>query len=457
MTTLPPPTPEPGPEPEPEPVRAISRRGLLIGAAGSLVMVAGGISVVATAHSRPGPEGAAPTTSAGSPATITTATPTSSAVPPASSTPPTAVVGDRILVVLQLGGGNDALNTLVPLTGTYHDARPSLSLADDTLLALPFTSDYGLHPALSPLHPLLQAGQLGVVAGIGFAEPDRSHFKALDMWWSAAPGETFRTGWLGRWLDVESAAQDQMRSIALGGSVPALLADVARSIGVNEIAQFALRDTSSAPALIEAWASLSNDHSVALEATELFAGLTRSADLDGDRPATERLLAAAELIAADPDVRVIHVAISGFDTHSNQLVAHDGLLTDVAEGIARFQAAIEASGHADRVLLITTSEFGRRVAENGSGGTDHGRAGVQFVIGRGVTAPSVFGTIDPSDLVEGDLRPLVDPRSLYATALDWLSGTHGSPVTDTVLGASFARLPFLAGTQPVSATPTSTA
>lgn len=441
-------------------VPLMSRRRLLIGTAGSLVVVAGGISAVYASGSRPRSAGSDVPTPTGGAATV----PSSSTAPdssvgqatvPSTAAPPAAVDG-RILVVLQLGGGNDALNTLIPVTGSYHDARPSLALTDDDLMALPFSSGYGLHPALSPLDPLLAAGQLGVVAGIGFDDPDRSHFKSLDMWWSAAPGETFRTGWIGRWLDATAMANDDpLRSIGLGGAVPALRAETARSIGVNEVAQFALRDAASAPSLIDAWSALSPDHAAARRATEVFAGLTAPTGLPAglpadlptevgsDQPATERLLTAAQLIAAEPDVRVIHVAVSGFDTHSNQLLTHERLLGDVAQGIARFQSAIEASGHADRVLLITTSEFGRRVVANGSGGTDHGKAGVQFVVGRGVSVPSVFGSIDPTDQIDGDLRPLIDPRSLYATALDWLSGQAASTTTDAVLGMAYERLPFL--------------
>ena len=439
--TLPPPSAPGDPV-----VPLISRRRLLIGSAGSLVAVAGGIAVVSTSRTPPSADlstatvGTVPVTgvpAAGVPATTVPVT-----AVPVTTVPGAGVVSDRILVVLQLGGGNDALNTLVPVTGSYHDARPSLALVDDELVRLPFTEAYGLHPALAALGPLLADGQVGVVAGIGFDQPDRSHFKAFDMWWSAAPGETFRTGWLGRWLDAAGAGPP-MRSISLGGSVPALRADVARSIAVNELDQFALLDSDSAADLIDAWTGLGPDQADARSAIETFAGLTLPADLGDAEPATERLLAAAQLIASDPQVRLVHVALTGFDTHSNQRASHQALLADVASGIARFQSAIEASGHADRVLLITTSEFGRRVVENGSGGTDHGKAGVQFVIGRGVTTPSVFGAIDLADLADGDLRPVIDPRSLYATALDWLDGERASARTDAVLGASYERLPFL--------------
>jgi uncharacterized protein (DUF1501 family) len=371
-------------------------------------------------------------------------------------------------VVVQLSGGNDALNTLVPVTGTYHDLRRSIGLADDTLLALPGDTGFGLHPGLAPLVPLLDAGQLGIVAGIGFGQPDRSHFAALDMWWSAAPDDTFRTGWLGRWLDTTAttgtgAELDVLRAIGLGGAVPALRADATRAIGVNEIDRFVL--PAGDAALIEAWASLTGSHESARAATEVFAGLagaTGSAGAAGSSPGSgdaaggaspgsgetivDRLAAAADLIVTEPGVRVVHVTMNGFDTHSAQLDTHASLLTELAAGIAEFRRRLTDAGQWHRALLITTSEFGRRAAENGSSGTDHGKAGVQFVVGDAVAtagAGVVFGALDPGDLVDGDLRPVVDPRSLYATALDWVGADTNGTIADGVLGATYERLPFI--------------
>jgi uncharacterized protein (DUF1501 family) len=373
---------------------------------------------------------------------------------------PTSPGPDRVLVVVQMSGGNDALNTLVPVTGRYHDARPTIGLADDALLALAGDATYGLHPALAPLAPSLDAGQLGVVAGIGFEQPDRSHFAALDMWWSAAPASTFRNGWLGRWLDatadIPGAELDVLRAVGLGGAVPALRAELTQAIGVNEIERFVL--PSGNDALIEAWASLAAAHTSAREAIEVFAGLPTLGAPAGAPPTPggtalgsgetviDRLVAAAELIIAEPGVRVVHVSMTGFDTHAAQLDTHARLLGELATGIAAFRQRLAEAGQSQRVLLVTTSEFGRRVAENGSSGTDHGKAGVQFVVGDAVDttgAGAVFGTLDPDDLADGDLRPVVDPRSLYATALDWLGADAAGATADGVLGAVYERLPFV--------------
>jgi uncharacterized protein (DUF1501 family) len=510
MTALPPPTGRPSDRHDPDAAhpgqrrlsppslgdrgarsgRLLSRRTFLLGA-GGVVIVAGGVSAWAASGqgstsvpAAPGDgsdDGSRPpsTSSAPSASTASTASTASSApalpspdVPVSIANGDTSVVtpSDRVLVVVQLTGGNDALNTLVPTAGAYHDLRPTIALADDSLITIGGTNEYGLHPALAPLVPSLEAGRLGIVAGIGFPDPDRSHFAALDMWWSGAPDVTSRTGWLGRWLDsiattggqqgrADPAAQAAvLQAVGLGGSVPALLADTTTAIGVNDIARFGLPTDDHA--FIDAWASMAESHEAARHATEVFSDLAMllSAE-DGaasERASSEsvidRLAVAAELIVSEPGVRVVHVTLNGFDTHAGQLDAHAGLLGELATGIASFRQRLADAGQSQRVLLITTSEFGRRAAENGSGGTDHGKAGVQFVVGDAVatgasgSGGTVFGTIDPrsSGLQDGDLRPVVDPRSMYASALDWLGADVTGEIADQVLGLAAPRLPFLA-------------
>ncbi|MFN8022177.1 MAG: DUF1501 domain-containing protein [Acidimicrobiales bacterium] len=476
MTPLPPPLPgRSGPDGPPPPTwpasaptnahRRVSRRVLLLSAGGA-VLTAGGVAAWISRSGGPSAANGTPPSSADTAAPATTdgvtppsTAPATTASPSATTTPstPTAVTpSDRVLVVVQMSGGNDALNTLVPITGTYHDLRPSLGLADDTLIALPGETGYGLHPSLAPLAPLLDTGELGVLAGVGFPDPDRSHFAALDMWWSATPGQTFRTGWLGRWLDAAATPDDVvLRSTGLGGAVPALQAERSASVGVNSLSQFVLPDID--PSVLTAWTSLAPEHAAAASAVDVMSALDLSwlADEQGDAQGdgqdagqadddsvVARLAAAAELIATEPGVRVVFVSTSGFDTHADQLAVQARLLDELATGIARFRRRLDESGDADRVLLVTTSEFGRRVQENGSGGTDHGKGGMAFVVGSRLTAGAivVHGSIDPSDTDDGDLRPVVDPRSLYATALDWLGPDSG--LTDAVLGGTFERLPW---------------
>ena len=467
MTELPPPTPDQagptGPAGPPPPhwpsgpaprAPRVSRRVLLLSAGGA-VLTAGGVAAWISRSGSNGSSGAPSATTGTSSTDATSSSPAPSTAPttmPASTTPaPPTVPSDRVLVVVQMSGGNDALNTLVPVTGAYHDLRPSLGLADDTLLALPGDSGFGLHPSLAPLAPLLGDGRMGVVAGVGFPEPDRSHFAALDMWWSATPGETFRTGWLGRWLDATSGPDDVvLRSTGLGGAVPALRAETTASVGINSLAQFVLPDVD--PAVLTAWTSLAHEHAAAASAVDVMSTLDLSWLTDegsaaaaggDDEDVITRLAAAAELIVTEPGVRVVHVSLGGFDTHADQLAVQARLLDELATGIAGFQQRLVDAGQADRELLVTTSEFGRRVQENGSGGSDHGKGGVSFVVGSRLSTAGgvVHGVLDPADTVDGDLRPVIDPRSLYATALDWLGPDAG--VTDAVLGATWERLPWL--------------
>jgi uncharacterized protein (DUF1501 family) len=409
-------------EPEVEPERGVSRRRFLIGGGGLLAAGALGGGVWAW------------TRNSGSPAVE---------VGPTSSTSSTqttgAANGERVLVVVQLSGGNDALNTLVPLDGRYHDARPSLAVADGGLVAMTGTTAYGLHPSFASWKPLLAAGRIAALAGIGFEHPDRSHFVALAEWWAGGeqPGSA---GWLGRYLDATAGAHDSpLRAVALGGGTPALTAEHSVATVVNDVAGFALRAPRAVDraSLVRAWEGLGPSYAAAGDAVDTFQQLAttgRGATDSGpvakggggrEGELVDLLAAAAALIHEEPAVRVIQVMGGGFDTHAAQADTQARLLTDLADGVAGFFTALAGSGDDARVMLVTVSEFGRRVAENGSGGTDHGKAGVQFVVGPAVKG-GVYGQYDLGALDDGDLPPRVDPGSLYTLALDWL----GAPVEE---------------------------
>jgi uncharacterized protein (DUF1501 family) len=344
-----------------------------------------------------------------------------------------------------MSGGNDALNTLIPLDGQYHDLRPKLGIADDKLVALRGETNLGLHPSLQPLAPLWEAGQLGIVPGVGFASDSRSHFASQDVWWTASPDHTKVDGWLGRWLDASGEANSNpLIAISLGGgAVRALAADHSESTAVNDVGAFQLQGTTGpgggdfAQAFAATAGPPSNDPLVAQSQTSVTAAL-RAVDVlsragvttapDGSKPSAESggeitagLGTAANLIDLDLGTRVVLVSGAGFDTHADQADHHARLLADLAGGISSFFATLQQKGHADRVLLVTTSEFGRRAAENGSGGTDHGLGAVQFVAGPGVHG-GVHGTVDLTNLADGDLAVQTDTRSMYAAALDWLGG-----------------------------------
>jgi uncharacterized protein (DUF1501 family) len=350
---------------------------------------------------------------------------------PSSPSPTRAPHNERVLVVVQLTGGNDALNTVVPHDGRYHDLRPSLGVSDDHLIALDDAPSIGLHPALEPLVPLWDAGQLAILPQIGFAADSRSHFESLAAWWTASPERRWSTGWIGRWLDATNASKDNpLAAVALGGAaVPALRAEHSDSTAINDLAAFKLtrpniahafeataRPVSTDPVLSQAQAAVAAaTHAVALLST------TTAPSSASAGAITEGLTTVAALLPMDLGTRVFLVSGTGFDTHADQAAQHDRLLADLATGLSSFFTTIERSGQAQRVLVLTTSEFGRRAQQNGSGGTDHGHGGVHFAVGPAVRG-GLHGEIDLAGLVDGDLPAAVDARSLYAAGLDWLGG-----------------------------------
>ncbi len=397
----------------------------------------------------------------GSGTTPTTGAPTTTT--PASPVPesggPESPSGDRILVVVQMNGGNDALNTLVPSDGRYRDFRSTIAIPEDELLVLGGVSDHFLHPALEPLLPYWDDGTMAAVAGVGFEGAGRSHFEAMDWWFRGSPDPSVTTGWLGRWLDLTDDGTDSpFRSVALGGGAPALKGEISVPTVVTSPAAFSFRaPRGSDPDALEAARAalvdpISADPWIATaqlaqqrtaEAVELFASLASGeTDRETDRvrrgsSVADSLATAAALIREDLGTRVILVSTSGFDTHSNQPDTQASLLGDVATGVAGFLESLRSTEWADRVMVMTTSEFGRRVQENGSGGTDHGRAGVHFLAGSGIEGGLVGGW-DLGSLTDGDLTPVIDVRAMYRSALTWLGG----PVEE-VLGGTFEDLGVL--------------
>jgi len=358
-----------------------------------------------------------------------------------------------VLVVIQLGGGNDALNTLVPDVGLYRDLRPTLKLDFASCVPLPNSPGYGLHPAFAALAPMLAAGHVGVVAGLGMPGQDRSHFRSFDYWWSATATSPVQTGWLGRWLAATGAAPSPMRAVALKAGAVAFRHPSAPTVTIVNPNRFkGTTPKGGKPAeLRAAWAAgasgvgglagqLWASHQVADQAMSLVSSVLAGAPSGANfSTAAGHLSFAADLIVADPTVQLVQVpASASLDTHANQLGPHADIWADIAEGVAAMYAKLAAAGHDQRVLTITVSEFGRRVQENASQGCDHGKAGVQLAIGPMVTG-GLLGGWDLASLDQGDLPIDEDARRFYATALQWLGG----PV-DSVLGGSFAPLPLLA-------------
>jgi len=387
-----------------------------------------------------------------------------------------------ILVVLQLAGGNDGINTLIPYgDDAYYSARPRIAIPTSQVLKV---TDYtGLHPQLKGLRDLYGEGHLGMVQGVGYPNPNRSHFRSTEIWQTASDAlRNESQGWLGRYFDNCCRGSDPTVGVAVGGQTPQAFASPhPKGVAFSNPEQFrymseAASDPKAAEKFIREMNSPEADlnHSMASDNAGGSIGMiSGSPDPDGDtvdflqrtalgaQMSSDRILEitrrtrstvdyprsqlgnslnlVSRLIAGGLPTRVYYVSQGGFDTHANQLPSHDRLLTDLNAGITSFVTDLKAQGNFDRVLMLTFSEFGRRVAENASGGTDHGAAAPLFVLG-GKVKSGLYGTYPSlTDLHDGDIKFNTDFRSVYATALEqWL----GAP-SEQVLGRKYPLIPFI--------------
>ncbi len=369
--------------------------------------------------------------------------------------------GDRVLVVIQLLGGNDGLNTVVPhgLDG-YTRSRRVLRLPSGQIQKI--TDTIGLHPGMGGMSKLVENGRVAILQGVGYPNPDRSHFRSMEIW-ETARTETgaLETGWLGRVLDAHPARPgDDLPALHIGPrrlplaykakttAVPSLetleqyrlqltgddaskraerqaLADVARVGGGDDpLLGFIRRSTLAA-----------YDSSQRLEAvTSPKAGAVKYPEFG----LAKRLELIAKIVKAGFGTRIYYTSLDGFDTHANQLGSHAALLTELSDSLAAFHADLADAGQSDRVAVLTFSEFGRRVAENASAGTDHGAAAPVFVVGP-VEQKGLVGE-HPSldDLDDGDLKFHTDFRRVYASLLESWLGLPAAPI----VGEGFAPLPL---------------
>lgn len=349
--------------------------------------------------------------------------------------------GDTILVVLQLTGGNDGLNTVVPFAhDAYQKARPKLAITAKKVLKI--NDNIGLHPSARGLSELLDAGKLAIVQGVGYENPNRSHFESMDIWHTCVrKGSPRATGWLGRFLDASQRPQDvDPPAIHVGfEKLPlALAAENARASSFGSPESFRLQDGGNQQ-LRDAIHALAKDSQQPADSlmtflqsstTSALATSQRISEMLGnyqtpvEYPETAlatRLKTVAQLIDAGLKTRVYYVELDGFDTHSQQAAAHAALLQQLGGAVKAFVEDVEHHGHGERVLTMSFSEFGRRVAENASEGTDHGAAAPMFVAGSRVKAGLIGEHPDMDKLEDGDLKYHTDFRQVYATMLDhWL-------------------------------------
>jgi len=340
---------------------------------------------------------------------------------------------ERVLVVVQLTGGNDGLNTVIPFRqDDYFRMRPGLAQPPRELHRI--DDDHGLHPALAELGALFERGRLAVVHGAGLPQPDRSHFRSMDVWHTAelAP-RTHSLGWLGRLADrIVDARPGTLAALHVGDGAPprALAGERFQSPSLADESSLRLAEPGDARrAFARARAELL-DGAAGSRDLELLRGVARgtyaaarrieelaAAPGRADYPDTalaRQMRLVARLIDGGVGTRIVQLELGGFDTHARQARTHAALLAELSGALGAFQADLEASGIADRVVTLVFSEFGRRARENGSGGTDHGAGAPVFVAGAKVRG-GVYGTPpDLARLVDGDVPVTTDFRSIYA-------------------------------------------
>ena len=366
---------------------------------------------------------------------------------------------DRVLILVNLQGGNDGLNTVVPYgMQQYFRARPGIGVTPHDVLT--FDEQIGLNPEMKSLKAMYDAGNVAVVQGVGYPKPDHSHFRSTEIWQTAAPDRYESTGWLGRYLDSASLPESNLfNALAVAQVLPAAL--ISRKVDVPAIAAiqgYALTSDKKAGER-SAFTSLAGDSRApfsspylgtvaeiedhAQRGSEELPKLVAGYKTDASYPATgigRSLALAAQIVGSNLGTRVIYVQHGSFDTHAAQKGTQDRLLRELSDALKAFYDDLAAHGNDKRTLTMTFSEFGRRVTENASRGTDHGEAGPMFLIGGGVKG-GIYGD-HPSldDLDNGDIKYTVDFRSVYATVVEkWF----GRPSAGIIAG-NFPTMALLA-------------
>ena len=382
----------------------------------------------------------------------------------------------KILVVVQLAGGNDGLSTVVPHgDDVYHRARPVIGLDAKSVLKI---NDYvGLHPNMTAMKSLYDEGHLGIVQGVGYPNPNRSHFRSTDIWASGQPDrDVVSSGWVGRYFDNACPGCDPHVGVAIGGTLPLTMQGehvMPLSIerpeayryqghdrtnyeklnrpsdnqGPTDLSPNTMAESSRYHKKIEITSESQLDflQRTAMDAqvsSDDILRMTSNRRPGVNYPQSEfgnALQTISSMIAGGLPTRVYYASLGGFDTHAQQKPRHDKLMQELSDSLGMFMKDLKQQGNQDRVLVMTFSEFGRRVEQNASGGTDHGAASQMFLAGPNIN-PGLLGKY-PSlkDLDQGDLKYNVDFRSVYATILQNWMDTPSKPI----LGSQFPTFPIL--------------
>jgi uncharacterized protein (DUF1501 family) len=361
----------------------------------------------------------------------------------------TASRAGKILIVLQLSGGNDGLNTIVPYgNDIYYQQRPTLGIQPGEVVQL--TDQQGLHPALAPLQSLYDQGELSIINSVGYPNPDRSHFRSMDIWQTGSPAtENWSSGWIGRYLDHACAGKPAYHALEVDDGLSlAMKGEIRNGFAMSDANR--LRRAVDSPHL-QGLKAAGTDQGGNLG--YLYKTLTATTEGAGylyqqskvHRAAAEYpngafgkdLKQIAELITSDTATQIYYASLGGFDTHAGQRNRQQGLLSQYAQGVAALVKDLKANNLFNDVLIMTFSEFGRRLAENGSRGTDHGTANNLLLLGGKLKKAGFYNPApDLSNLKNSDLIHQVDFRQVYANVInDWLEGDGLA-----VLGERFGKM-----------------
>jgi uncharacterized protein (DUF1501 family) len=363
--------------------------------------------------------------------------------------------GNKVLVVLQLSGGNDGLNTVIPVRNDiYYRERPGISITRDRALTL--QADSGLHPALSHLKSLYDEGNLAILQNVGYPNPDRSHFRSMDIWQSASnSSEYLNSGWLGRYLDAQCTncarptqvlEMDDMLSLALSGNQmkglalrdPKRLYETSRDPFFTDLLDAGSHTDTGDPDsyLYKVMAETLSSADYIFEQSKLH----NSTMVYPDTEIGKNFKTIASLITSEINTRVYYVSLGSFDTHAGQQPKQEKLFSELNDALKPFTDDLKSSHHFDDTLIMSFSEFGRRVGENGSGGTDHGTANNMFLISGGLKQKGLLNEMpDLSRLDDGDLEMQMDFKRVYATVLNkWLQADDR-----IILGKQYDYLNFI--------------
>ncbi len=370
----------------------------------------------------------------------------------------------RNLVVVQLSGGNDYLNTVVPYQdGLYYDYRPVMGLSGSAVIPVDDRVAFNSH--MGPIKRLYDRGKVAVIMGIGYPEPNRSHFRSMDIWHTAEPAEPSSEGWLGKAVKViDPEGSNPVTAVNFGRGLPRALAYPGVSVSsVGALEGYGLytglAGASNRDALLDTvsriYQPMSAEGFPSMRLLQTGRGMLDGADLlrsapahyrsdveyDADNPLAQSLKGVAQVMSADLGTRIFYTQHGSFDTHTNELVNHAKLWDEVSEAVECFWADLEEQGRADDTVIWMFSEFGRRIEDNGAG-TDHGSGGVAFAIGNAV-AGGLYGdypSLRPEDQLEGDVHYNTDYRCAYASLLEealgieseWVLRGRFSPVGDLI-------------------------